>query len=163
MKKTIISLLFAVVSMGAFAQFEKGTKYLNASLSGFGISYSKTPGFCMNIEGAGGYFFADNWMVKGLLGWDHVDGANTFDMGAGIRYYLKNNGLFFGTGIKYGLQSGGGESEVLHNVFQPLEAGYCFYLNNHVSIEPAFFVDMCYNHFKESTRFGLKLGFGYYF
>jgi len=163
MKKIIFTLLFAVISLGTFAQFEKRTMYVNASLTGFGLSYSKQPGFCMNIEAAGGYFFADNWAVKGLIGWDHVDAANTFDMGAGVRYYLHNNGLFFGTGIKYGLTSAGGDTDVLHNVFLPLEAGYCFFLNDHVSLEPSFFVDMCFNHFKESTKFGLKLSFGYYF
>lgn len=167
MKKIIVTLLLAVVSMGAFAQFEKGTKYVNASLSGFGLSYSKQPGFCMNIEAAGGYFVADSWMLKGLIGWDHVGGSNTFDLGAGFRYYMKKYGVFFGTGIKYGLTGAGGgdfgDAAVVHNVYLPLEAGYCFYLNDHVTIEPSAYVDMCFNHFKEATKFGLMVSFGYYF
>ena len=57
MKKIFIALLLATFTLSASAQFEKGTKYVNASLSGFGLSYSKQPGFCMNIEAAGGYFF----------------------------------------------------------------------------------------------------------
>lgn len=167
MKKIFIALLIATFSLSASAQFEKGTKYVNASLSGFGLSYSKQPGFCMNIEAAGGYFFVNNWMVKGLIGWDHVAGSNQFDLGAGVRYYMQDHGFFFGTGIKYGLVgvSGGdfGESSVLHNVYLPLEAGYCFFLNDHVTLEPSLYVDMCFNHFKEATKVGLKLSFGYYF
>ncbi len=163
MKKLILSLLFAVVSMGAFAQFEKGTKYVNASLSGFGLSYSKVPGFCMNIEAGGGYFIANNWMLKGLIGWEHTGGANEFNLGAGARYYVKDNGLFFGGDVRYGLNNAGGGAETAHNAYLAPEVGYCFYLNDHVSIEPSLYVDMCLNHFKDFTKVGLKLSFGYYF
>ena len=163
MKKIILSLLLAVVSMGAFAQFEKGTKYVNGTLTGFGLDYCKAGGFHLGIAGAGGYFIADNWLLQGQLGWEHQDGANEFTLGAGARYYLKDNGLFFGGGIRYGLNSPGGNAEVAHNAYLPIEAGYCFYLNDHVSIEPAAFVDMCLNHFKDFTKFGLKVSFGYYF
>ena len=167
MKKIFIALLIATFSLGASAQFEKGTKYVNASLTGFGLSYSKVPGFCMNIEAGGGYFVANDWMVKGLIGWDHVGGSNTFNLGIGGRYYMKDNGFFFGAGIKYGLQGGGGDewggAQVVHNVYLPLEGGYCFFLNDHVTIEPSLYVDMCFNHFKEYTKVGLKVSFGYYF
>ena len=102
-------------------------------------------------------------MLQGRLGWDHMDGANEFTMGAGARYYLKDNGFFFGGGIRYGLNSAGGNAETVHNVYLPLEAGYCFYLNDRVSIEPAVYCDMCLNHFKDFTKIGFKIGFGYYF
>lgn len=166
MKKFFIALLIATFSLGASAQFERGTKYINASLSGFGLSYSKTPGFCMNIESAGGYFIADEWMLKGLIGWNHEGDTNEFNMGFGARYYMQANGLFFGGGLKYGLDSvslEGQDAQVNHNAYMTPEIGYCFYLNNHVSIEPSFYVDMCLNHFKDYTKFGLKISFGYYF
>lgn len=163
MKKIIFSLLFAVVSMGAFAQFEKGTKYVNASLTGFGLDYCKAGGFHLGISAGGGYFVADNWMLLGQLGWDHQDSANEFNLGAGARYYMVDNGFFFGGGLRYGLISAGGDADVVHNVYLAPEVGYCFYLNDHVSIEPSFFVDMCLNHFKDYTKFGLKVSFGYYF
>lgn len=163
MKKILSTLLLAVVSLGAFAQFEKGTMYANASLSGFGLSYSKQPGFCMNINAAGGYFIADGWALGGLIGWDHRDSANEFNLGMGARYYLRNNGFFFSGGLKYGLNSAGGDTEVIHNVYLTPEAGYCFFLNDHVSLEPSIYVDMCLNHFKDYTKVGLKLSFGYYF
>jgi len=163
MKKIFIALLLAAVSIGANAQFEKGTKYVNASVSGFGISYSKVPGFCMNIEAGGGYFIADEWMLKGLIGWEHIGGANEFNLGAGARYYMQDNGFFFGGGLKYGLNSAGADAPVMHNAYLTPEVGYCFYLNDHVSIEPSAYVDMCLNHFKDYTKVGFKITFGYYF
>lgn len=163
MKKLFLPLFLTAVSLGAFAQFDKGTMYVNASLSGFGLSYSKTPGFCMNIEAAGGYFIADGWTLGGLIGWDHTAGANEFNLGMGARYYMRDNGLFFSGGLKYGLNSAGGDTEVMHNAYLTPEVGYCFYLNDHVSIEPSVYVDMCLNHFKDYTKVGLKLSFGYYF
>ena len=51
----------------------------------------------------------------------------------------------------------------INNVYFTPEVGYCFYLNDHVSIEPAVYVDMCLNHFKDFTKVGLRIGFGYYF
>ena len=163
MKKIFLTLLLAAISLGSFAQFEKGTKYVNASLTGFGIDYSKAAGFHIGLGAGAGYFILDNWMLFGQIGWDHQDGANGFNLGVGGRYYLKDNGLFFGTGLRYGLYSIGGDAPVSHNAYLPLEAGYCFYLNDHVSIEPVAFVDMCLNHFKDFTKFGLKVNFGYYF
>lgn len=160
MKKILFTLLLTAVSLGAAAQFEKGTKYVNASISDFGLSYSKVPGFSMGIHAGGGYFVADNWMLQGQLGWGHVAGDNTFNMGAGVRYCMKQNGLFFSGNIKYGLTDMG---KVFHNAYLTPEVGYCFYLNDHVSLEPSVYVDMCLNRFKDFTKVGLKLSFGYYF
>lgn len=160
MKKLFAALLLAAVSLGASAQFEKGTKYVGASLSGFGLSYSKVPGFCLDLQAVGGYFVADGWMLTGQFGWEHVPGNNNFDLGAGARYYLKQNGLFFGAGFKYKHVGPNLKSD---NVYLTPEVGYCFYLNDHVSLEPAVYCDMCLNHFKDFTKVGLKIGFGYYF
>lgn len=163
MKKIIFTLLFAVASMGAFAQFEQGTKYNNLSITSFGLDYCKAGGFHIGLATQGGIFVADNWLVLGQIGWNHQDGANEFNLGAGARYYLKDNGIFFGGGMKYGLNSPGGNADVMHNAYLTPEVGYCFYLNDHLSVEPAFYVDMCLNHFKDYTKFGLKVSFGYYF
>ena len=160
MKKIIFALLLAAVSLGASAQFEKGTKYVGASVSGFGLSYSKIPGFCLDLQAQGGYFIEDGWMLGGLFGWEHQPGYNNFDMGVGARYYLRKNGLFFGCDFKYKHVGPDVKSD---NIYLSPQVGYCFYLNDHVSIEPAVFCDMCLNHFKDYTKIGLKIGFGYYF
>lgn len=163
MKKIFIALLLAAVSLGASAQFEKGTKYVNASLTGLGLDYCKAGGFHIGMAAGGGYFFANNWAVLGQLGWDHRDGANEFGVGLGARYYLRNNGFFFSGGLKYGAYNPGGDAPVSRNLYLTPEVGYCFYLNDHVSIEPAVFLDMSMNHFSDFTKVGLKVSFGYYF
>ena len=146
MKKILFSLLFAVVSMGAFAQFEQGTKYVGANLqgTGFGMGYSKNTDFKLGLNARAGYL--------------HQNGNSSVGLGAGARYYLVQNGLFFGGMLKYKHIPAR-----VNNVYLTPEVGYCFYLNNHVSIEPAVYVDMCLNHFKDFTNVGLKIGFGYYF
>lgn len=160
MKKVILSLLFAVVSMGAFAQFDRGTKYVGANLegTGFGMGYSKSTDFFIGLRANAGYFFADQWMALGEFGWSHQNGNSSVDLGAGARYYLRQNGLFFSGLFKFKHIPGD-----INNVYLTPEVGYCFYLNDHVSIEPAVYVDMCLNHFKDFTKVGLKIGFGYYF
>ena len=160
MKKILFSLLFAVVSMGAFAQFEQGTKYVGANLqgTGFGMGYSKNTDFYIGLQANAGYFIADSWMLLGEFGWSHQNGNSSVGLGAGARYYLVQNGLFFGGMLKYKHIPAS-----VNNVYLTPEVGYCFYLNNHVSIEPAVYVDMCLNHFKDFTNVGLKIGFGYYF
>ena len=163
MKKIFITLLLAAVSLGASAQFEKGTKYANASLTGFGLDYCKAGGFHIGIGAAGGYFIADGWSLLGQLGWDHQDGVNAFNIGFSARYYLQKNGLFFSGGLKYGAFNPGGELPVARNIYLTPEIGYCFYLNDHVSIEPSVYVDMSLNHFSDYTKVGLKVSFGYYF
>ena len=69
MKKIFIALLLATFTLGASAQFEKGTKYFGASLSGFGISYSKVPGFCIDLQ-------AQATPTKQLASVDAVDFAD---------------------------------------------------------------------------------------
>ena len=41
MKKTLLALILVVFALNASAQFEKGTKYANLSLTGFDMSYQK--------------------------------------------------------------------------------------------------------------------------
>lgn len=160
MKKIFIALLLAAVSVGASAQFEKGTKYIGASASDFGLSYSKFEDFRLGVHAMGGYFIADGWMLLGQIGWEHQVGVNVFDIGASARYYLKKNGLYFSGGLKYGHV---GPDWVRNNIYISPEVGYCFYLNDRVSIEPSVYCDMCLNHFKDFTKVGFKIGFGYYF
>lgn len=160
MKKIILALLLSAVTVGASAQFEKGTKYFGTSLSGFGISYSKVPGFCIDLQAQGGYFIADSWMLLGQIGYEHQPHVNIFDMGMGGRYYMKKNGLFFGGSLKYKHY---GQYYKSDNVYISPEIGYCYYLNDHVSLEASVYSDLCLNHFKDFTKVGLRLGFGYYF
>ena len=97
MKKLMWIVCLLVVSVTAQAQFEKGKWIVNPSVTGLGLSYSKSEK------------------------------------------------------TQFGLQAQGGA-----------EAGYAFFLTRTVTIEPAVYYDLS---FKDSdlSKFGLKVGFGFYF
>jgi hypothetical protein len=164
MKKSLLLLLFAVVSMSSFAQFEKGTKYVGASLTGLNLSYSSGEKFGLGLQATGGYFFADSWMAIGKLEYNHqwqsapLNDINAVSVGAGARYYFQSNGIYLGAGLQYK------HAAVNADYLQlPLEVGYCYYLNQYVSIEPAIYFEPCLNKFSDGTRVGFKLGLGFYF
>lgn len=164
MKKSFLLLLFAVVSMSSFAQFEKGTKYVGASLTGLNISYSSGEKFGLGLQGVGGYFFADSWMATAKLEYNHQwmpapsNDINAVTIGAGARYYFQSNGIFLGAGLQYKHAAAN-----LDYLQVPLEVGYCYYLNQYVSIEPAIYFEPCLNKFSDGTKVGLRIGLGFYF
>ena len=159
MKKFFFALLFAVVSMSASAQFERYTSYLNTSLTGLNLSYSKDQKVTFGLQATGGYFFEDAWMVYGRFGYEHqYKSIDNVKMGVGARYYIVQNGLYLNMGLQYEHR----EPKFNYVQLTP-EVGYCFYLNHYVSIEPAVYYDLCLNKFSEGSTVGLKLGFGFYF
>ena len=159
MKKSLLTLLLAVVSLSASAQFEKFTSYLNTSLTGLDLSYGKDQKLRFGMQATGGYFVADGWMVYGRFGYEHkYRGLDDVKLGAGMRYYIVENGLYMNMGLQYE------HLEPNFNYVQLTpEVGYCFYLNHYVSIEPAVYYDLCLNKFSDGSKVGLKLGFGFYF
>ncbi len=163
MRKLFLALFLIVASVSVNAQFDKGTKYANLSLTGFDMSYSKNTKFHFGLEAMGGYFVAKDWMVDGRFGYNHQGGAdmNTLELGAGCRYYFQKTGVFVGGGLLYEFNGVAGfKNNYIH--FTP-EAGYCFYVNHYVSIEPAVYCNVCMNEFSDASRIGLKLGVGFYF
>ena len=196
MKRFVLALMLAVVSLGANAQFEKGTMYLNGSLTGLDMNYSKDSKFHLGFEGTGGYFVDNNWMPYGRIGFNHQaeDGPdrNSFELGAGTRYYFKRTGVFLSGGLLYEFVArplvneittntvvvldDQGKMQVIdqnttrhkvrernNNISLSFEAGYCFYLNHYMSIEPSVFYNLCMNDFSDGSKVGLKLGLGFYF
>ena len=164
-RKSFMALLLAVVSLTASAQFEKGTKYLNASLTGLDMNYSKNSNFRAGLEGKGGYFVEEKWMIYGRMGYNHQSlsgpDLDRFDLGAGVRYYFKPTGVFLSGGLQYEFEQSGGFRH--NNIDIATEAGYCFYVNHYLSIEPAIYYNLCINHFSDGSKIGLKLGLGFYF
>lgn len=193
LRKVLTMLLIAVSSMQASAQFEKYTSYLNTSLTGLGLSYSKDSRFKMGVQATGGYFVEDCWMVYGRFGFEHqgargvMKNRNDLQIGVGGRYYIEQNGIFLGVGLAYQhatnvtfsqhesiigetTENGPVEIRTVYNyygnrnyVHLTPEVGYCFYVNNYLSIEPSVYCNLCLNHFSEGTEIGLKLGMGFYF
>lgn len=191
LRKVLTMLLIAVSSMQASAQFEKYTSYLNTSLTGLGLSYSKDSRFKMGVQATGGYFVEDCWMVYGRFGFEHqgargvMKNRNDLQIGVGGRYYIEQNGIFLGVGLAYqhatnvtfsqhesiiGGTTENGPVEIVYNyygnrnyVHLTPEVGYCFYVNNYLSIEPSVYCNLCLNRFSEGTEIGLKFGMGFYF
>lgn len=164
MKKIILALLVAIVSVNANAQFEKGTKYINMSLTGLDMSYQKGQKFHFGLEGQAGYFVKQNWMVGGKLGYEYQGGSSShdFNLGANFRYYFVKSGVFVGGGLLY-QHAGVSYGSTANFISLVPEAGYCFYINKSISIEPALYCNICMNDFEYGSKFGLKVGFGFYF
>ncbi len=158
MKKLMLSLLLLVMAVGANAQFNKKTKYISASATGFGMSYSSGEKFTMGLEFTGGYFIRDAWMIYGRLGYDHTRYTDNFQLGAGGRYYFTQNGVYLGLGLQYAHAT-----KSINNLHLTPEVGYAFYINRFLTIEPAVYYNMSLNDFSDGSKVGLKVGLGFYF
>ena len=161
MKKIFLLLLFALVSMGSYAQFEKGTKYVGASLTGLNLSYSSGEKFGLGLQGVGGYFFADSWMVTGALEYNHqwqpapLNDINAVSVGAGARYYFQSNGIFLGAGLKYK------HAEDYNDLVPNVHLGYAFFLSRTVTLEPELYFDFSTKS-SDNFAYGLRIGIGVY-
>jgi hypothetical protein len=156
MKKILMLLFMAVATLGANAQFDKGTHYVGAGLSGLGIGWEKGS-FNFGIGAEYGYFVADSWMIGGAVNYAHKGGSNSVQVKPYFRYSFKANGLNLGCGLQY--EHVGFSQNYIQ--LSP-QVGYTFYLNDKVSIEPALYADFGMNDFRNGTNAGLKIAFGLY-
>lgn len=161
MKKMILGLMMALAVLPASAQFEGGTKYINTSLSGLGLSYSKNEQVHFDLRLSGGYFLADCCAVIAGADYQHQPHWDQVSVDFGARYYMHESGIYLGGGLKYAhTQETTGKFD---NFFFVPEMGYAFYVNNYVTIEPAVYYNMSFNDFADSSKVGLRIGFGFYF
>lgn len=151
-------MLLAVMAVSANAQFDKNTTYMSASLTGLNLSYSSNEKLTLGVSLLGGYFVEKAWMVYGKFGYDHTRHTDNFSAGAGFRYYFLQNGIYMGAGMQYEHIT-----KSVNNVQLCPEIGYAFYLNKHVTIEPAVYYNLSLNEFADGSKVGLKLGVGVYF
>lgn len=159
MKKLLSTLvLLLAMTTAANAQFEQGTKYLSASLSGLGMSYNKADGGRFGLQAEGGYFIADEVLVRGIVGYDHSKHYDEVQIGAGARYYFRQNGIFMGAGAEFTHYS-----PKYNDLRIPVEIGYAFYINHYLAIEPSVYYKMSLNNFSDHSTVGLRLGLGFYF
>lgn len=159
MKKIVTLFAALLVSISVSAQFQEGKGYLGASLTGLDMHYNSQDGFNLGVEAKGGYLFADNWMVLAQAGFTHSgedDVPDYFTAGAGLRYYIIQNGLFLGVNGKY-IHA----NHDYNDLMPGLEIGYAFYINRSVTIEPAIYYDQSFKSSDYSTV-GLKVGLGIY-
>ena len=158
MKKILFLLLLLLCGVQANAQFEQGKKYVSASLSGLSLSYSSNEKFRFGLDADAGYFITDCVMLRANLGYEHTRQVDDVRVGVGARYYFLQNGIYLGAGAEYNHFTPSN-----NDVMIPVEVGYAFFLNRHVTIEPALYYKMSLHDFSGNSTVGLRIGFGYYF
>ncbi len=158
MKKFFLLLLMVCTTLGMFAQFEGGKKYANVSMTGLGISYNSSEKLRFGLEGTAGYFVGDCLMARAVLAYNHEKHNDKLSVGAGMRYYFDQCGVFLGAGAEYVHHSPN-----WNDVQIPLEVGYAFFLNRYLTVEPAIYYKMSLDDFSDKSTVGLRVGFGFYF
>lgn len=145
-------------TLTANAQFAQGTKYVSASLSGLGLSYSSNQKFRLGVDATAGYFMADCLMLKGNVTYDHTKEIDDISVGAGLRYYFDQCGVFMGAGADYVHYT---PSD--NDVQIPVEIGYAFFVNRFITIEPSLYYKMSLDSFSQKSTVGVRIGLGFYF
>lgn len=158
MKKLIVLLVVIATCTSAFAQFEKGKKYVSLGLTGLNLSYASSEKFSLGLQAKGGYFIDDSWMTTGYFDYTHANKNNSVGFGAGIRYYIIQNGLHIGANMGYERNFAG-----LHSFIIGPEIGYNFFVSRNLTIEPSVYYNISVNHFSDASKAGLRVSFGYIF
>ena len=158
MKKILLIMCLLLGTLTANAQFAKGTKYVSASLSGLGLSYSSNQKFRLGVDATAGYFMADCLMLKGNVTYDHTKEIDDISVGAGLRYYFDQCGVFMGAGADYVHYT---PSD--NDVQIPVEVGYAFFVNRFITIEPSLYYNMSLDSFSQKSTVGVRIGLGFYF
>ena len=162
MKKIMLVLGVLVAATQAYAQFEKGTWYLNTSVTGLNLSHSKYEGTNFGFSTGGGAFIADNLAMLLVFKGNYVEhGMDETSFGAGARYYFSNCGVYGGLGLAYKYLSNSIYRKNL--VCLTPELGYAFFLNKTITIEPAVYYDLSFVNCSDYSKLGFRLGFGFYF
>ncbi len=162
MKKFALIICMLVASIGAAnAQFEKGTWIVNPSVTNLGFSYSKAEKAKFGFSAEAGNFLIDDVALMVQLGADWSKPVDTYDLSAGGRYYFEQTGVYVGANL--GFTRSNYQNDVnTHAWGLGLECGYAFFLSRTVTIEPAVYYKWRFNDHDQS-KFGIKLGFGFYF
>lgn len=159
MKKVLVGMLLAfATATSAWAQFEQGTKYVGASLSGLNLSYSSNERLRLDVQAQAGMFLLDDVLLFANVGYDHQKHVDNLYAGLNARYYFSQNGIYMGAGAEFSHLT-----KSNNDLMVPVEVGYCFYLNHYLSIEPAVYYKISTTDFSDNSTVGLRIGLGYYF
>lgn len=154
-------LVALAMALTASAQFEEGKFYTNASLDGLGVSYNGASGLKFGVSAQAGYFIVDNWMVLAKAGFStqtkESSGNTVLSLGAGARYYIIQNGLYLGLNAQYK------HAHNYNDLVPEIEIGYAFFVNKHVTIEPALYYDQSFKDHGNFSTIGARVGMGFYF
>ena len=165
MKKILLVLILLTGTLSASAQFEKGKKHLSTALTGLNLQYSGEQKFRFGLDANAGYFIDDCLMLRAQVGYNHTKESDDFNFGVGARYYFDQCGVFLGAGATYIHETKGDKDvDFKRNDFAiPVEVGYAFFINKHLTIEPAAYYQMSIDDFSNKSTVGLKVGLGFYF
>ena len=158
-KKIAVVALGLMVSVGAHAQFESGKQYCGASLTGLNLSYNGSEELSLGIQAKAGYFFEDDMMLLAQAEYKHsgLEGVKDYwALGAQGRYYIEQNGIYLGAGMK--LIHTGSYNDVMPGV----DVGYAFFVSKQVTIEPAVYYDQSFKNHSDYSTVGVKVGIGIY-
>lgn len=158
MRKIILLLCLLVGPLAAQAQFEQGKKYVSASVSGLGCSYSTKEKFRLGVDASVGYFVSDCLMLRANLGYDHTRAIDDFSAGVGARYYFDQCGVYMGAGAEYAHFT-----PKNNDLLIPVELGYSFFINRFITLEPSVYYKMSLQDFSDNSSIGFRLGLGFYF
>lgn len=160
MKKLALALCLLAVSFTAQAQFEKGTTIINPSLSGLDFSYSKNDKAKFGVGAQVGTFFAEGIALMVNAGADWSKPIDEYTLGTGVRFYFNKTGIYLGGGLDWNrFRWSGGKHQTDWGL--GIEGGYAFFLSRTVTIEPAVYYKWRFND-GDMSRFGVKIGFGFY-
>jgi|GEM_PF-1825058 len=167
MKKFFITIVAATFAFAAFAetpeQIQKGSILIETVVIGETIGADNTSmglrftnGVAFGFSGTGGYFIMDKLAGLGKIGLSAQSGWTQFNFSLGGRYYPLTlwKGSLFGDFL-FNLATGGGNGRSETVVGITINAGYAFFLNRHVSVEPLMYLDI---PFKKGHKVNLGIG-----
>ena len=157
-KKIALLLMVFAVAISANAQFEKGKKYVGASLSGLNLSYNGSSKLNLGLQGQVGYCLLDNVIATANVGYQgNGENPDELTLGVGGRYYILQNGIFLGANVQY-LHAYDNYNDVMPGV----EVGYAFFINRFITIEPALYYQQSFKDHSNYSTVGLRIGLGIY-
>ncbi|NDV58115.1 hypothetical protein [Bacteroides sp. 519] len=159
MKKSLLLLAFLGLAMSSVAQskpFGEGKWFINPSITGLDLSYSKDTKMKLGVDLEAGAFLIDNFALLVGVGAEARDNYHRYSAGVGGRYYF-NNGLYVGAGFDVNKEK---SLDTYFNV--NAQVGYAFFLTRNITLEPAVYCKLNTDD-GDLSKFGLKIGFGLYF
>ncbi len=156
-KKIALFITGLLMAVSANAQFEQGKVYVNANLSGFDFSHNGLMGSHFDIGAKGGYLISDNFSLLADINYTYYkDQFDKFNVGAGARYHISQNGLYLGAGVNLMVFEG-------TDVAPSVNVGYTFFLNKTVTIEPELYYRQSLVNHDDYSTVGFRIGIGIYF
>ena len=165
MKKLLMAAIGLMMAVCANAQylnssekvFYEGKWMIGASASGLDLSWHKGQKWNLSLDAKAGYLIVDDFMITGKLGYNNSTyGHSSVNVGAGLRYYIEENGIYVGAGCKYA------HTEGFDDLLPDANVGYAFFLSRHITIEPEIYYELS-TKCSDYSGLGLKLGFALYF